>query len=113
MPNRGEYDGFGLTLATKWSAVSNEVLNVAFDFRCGEQNAGGDGTWRYYIGHGSGSSAAIELHFNGKEFFTRSGATHDLVSQLQPGEWHQVQVTLNLKEKTYTGTLATPAAKRT
>lgn len=108
MPNRGEYDGLGLTLAHKWSATSNDVLYVAFDFRCGDQKAGGDGSWRYYIGHGSGSSAAVELHFNGSDFFTRSGVTHDPVAKLRPGEWHQVQLTLNLKEKAYTGILATP-----
>ncbi len=109
MPNRGEYDGFGLTFATQWSAASNDVLYVAFDFRCGNQDAGGDGSWRYYIGHGTGSSAAVELHFNGGEFFVRSGATHDPVAPLRSGEWHQVQLMLNLKAKSYTGTLATPA----
>ncbi len=109
MPNRGEYDGFGLTFAKKWSAASNEVLYVAFDFRCGNQEAGGEGSWRYYIGHGSGSSAAVELHFNGSEFFARSGATHDPVAKLKAGEWNQVQLRLDLKAKSYTGNLATPA----
>jgi len=109
MPNRGEYDGFGLTFAKQWSAASNDVLYVAFDFRCGNQEAGGEGSWRYYIGHGSGSSAAVELHFNGSDFFARSGATHDPVAKLRSGEWNQVQLRLDLKAKSYTGNLATPA----
>ncbi|MEO6183784.1 MAG: DUF1553 domain-containing protein, partial [Verrucomicrobiota bacterium] len=108
MPNRSDYDGLGLTLITPFSATRTNVMFVAFDFRCGKQDAGGDGSWRYYIGHGSGSTA-VELQFNGSEFFTRSGTTYDAVAQLRPGEWHQVQLKLNLKEKTYTGSLSTPA----
>ncbi len=110
MPNRGEYDGLGLTFASKWTAASNDVMHLAFDFRCGDQAAGGQGSWRFYIGHGSGSSAAVELHFNGSEFFARSGATHDPVASLRTGEWHQVQLRLDLKAKTYTGTLVHPEA---
>jgi hypothetical protein len=107
MPNRGQYDGLGLTLATPWTAARAEVLHVAFDFRCGAQSEGGEGSWRYYIGHGSGTSAAVELHFNGREFFTRSDATYDVVAVVEPGRWHQVQLILNLKEKSYFGSLAT------
>ncbi|MDB6036051.1 MAG: Protein of unknown function (DUF1553)/Protein of unknown function (DUF1549)/Planctomycete [Verrucomicrobiales bacterium] len=108
MPNRGGYDGLGLTLPNPWSAARTDVLFVAFDFRCGNQDAGGDGSWRYYLGHGGGGLAAVELNFNGSEFFTRSGATYDSVARLRTGEWHQVQLTLNLTDKTYTGTLSTP-----
>src|SRR5207249_3830577 len=72
LPNRGEYDGFGLTLAAAWTAASNEILHAAFDLRCGKQDAGGDGSWRFYIGHGGGSSAAVELYFTASELFCRS-----------------------------------------
>src|SRR6185503_9328328 len=103
------YDGLGLTLAAPWLAARTEVLFVAFDFRCGQHDAGDDGSWRFYLGHGGGGSTAVELQFNGTEFFTRSGTTYDVVARLRTGEWHQVQLKLNLKEKTYTGTVATPA----
>jgi hypothetical protein len=106
MPNRGEYDGLGLTLATPWTATRSRMLYVAFDFRCGRQDSGGEGAWRYYVGHGGGSSAAVELHFNGREFFTRSGVTFDSVAHLQTGAWHQVQMALDLTDKTYTGVIA-------
>ncbi len=109
MPSRSEYDGFGLTFAVPFLAARTNLLFVSFDFRCDKPEAGAEGSWRFYIGHGSGSSTAVELQFNGSEFFTHSGATYDAVARLRPGEWHQVQLTLNLKEKTYTGNLATPA----
>ncbi len=108
MPNRGEYDGFGQTLSNV-QPDSESRLFVSFDFRCAA--AGGDGSWRYYIGHGPGVSAAVELFFNGKEFFRRSADAREPVCPLTLGEWYQVQLTLNLKARTYTGVLASPRGK--
>ncbi|MFO0999417.1 MAG: PSD1 and planctomycete cytochrome C domain-containing protein [Planctomycetaceae bacterium] len=106
MPNRGEYDGFGLTLPVMWKSDETERLHACFDFNCAEVAAGGDGSWRYYVGHGPGNSAAIELFMNGSHFFRRSGDTRDAVCSLTVGQWYQVQVTLNLKTRTYEGTIA-------
>jgi hypothetical protein len=110
MPNRGEYDGFGLTLPTAYRlsenpADSTELLHAAFDFRCADITAGGDGSWRFYLGHGPGNSAAIELFFNGRTFFRRSGDTREAVCDINPGDWYQVQITLNLKSRTFTGSI--------
>ena len=106
MPNRGEYDGFGQTLANVKPDQDGHLF-VSFDFRCAGQEAGGNGSWRYYIGHGPGNSAAVELFFNGSEFFRRSADAKEPVSPLQIGQWYQVQLTLDLNAKTYTGVLAT------
>ncbi len=105
LPNRGEYDGFGLTLASVKPDPDGRLF-VGFDFRCASREAGGNGSWRYYLGHGPGSSAAIELFFNGSEFFRRSADAKEAVCPLVIGEWYQVQLTLDLKAKTYTGVLA-------
>jgi mono/diheme cytochrome c family protein len=107
MPNRGEYDGFGLTLSNVKPAADSRLF-VAFDFRCASKDAGGDGSWRYYLGHGPGHSAAVELFFNAKEFFRRSGDAREVVGPLAVGQWYQVELTLDLKAKTYAGTLASP-----
>jgi hypothetical protein len=109
MPNRSEYDGVGLTLPSPWTPARTDILRVAFDFRTGSEDAGGEGSWRYYLGDDGDSSAAVEFHFTGNELFGRSGDSFDSVARLRPGEWHQVQLTLNLKEKTYSGTVATLA----
>ena len=105
MPNRGEYDGFGRTVT---NAKPNDEgrLYSSFDFRCASKDAGGNGSWRYYLGHGPGNSAAVELFFNGSEFFRRSADAREAVCPLVVGEWYQVQLTLDLKAKTYTGLLA-------
>ncbi len=108
MPNRGDYDGFGLTLS---KLEASDHLFVSFDFRCASKEAGGNGSWRYYLGHGPGSSAAVELFFNGDAFFRRSDHATDTVGPLVIGQWYQVQLTLDLKTKTYTGVLASRDGK--
>jgi hypothetical protein len=110
MPNRAEYDGFGLTL-TNVKPDKEGRLFVSFDFRCASRKAGGDGSWRFYLGHGPGHSAALELYFNGGEFFRRSADEKDSVCPLAIDKWHQVQLTLDLKAKTYTGVLAARTGK--
>ena len=110
MPNRGEYDGFGQTVANL-KPDKDGVLFVGFDFRCADATAGGDGSWRFYLGHGPGSSAAIELFFNGSEFLRRSADARDAVSPIQIGEWYQVQVRLDTKAKTYTGVIASKSSR--
>jgi len=107
LPNSGAYNGFGQTLTNRWQADKTERLFVSFDFRVADVAAGGDGSWRFYAGHGPGSSPAVELFFNGREFFRRSGEARDPVRSLKAGEWHQVQLALDLKARRYTGVLAT------
>ena len=110
MPNRAEYDGFGRTVANVKPNANGELF-VAFDFRCANADAGGEGSWRYYIGHGPGPSAALELFFNGRHFFRRSADSRDVIAPLVIGEWYQVQVTLNLTTKTYQGQLKSATTK--
>lgn len=105
MPNRGEYDGFGLVLPGVKPDTENRLF-VSFDFRCANKDAGGSGSWRYYLGHGPGNSAAVELFFNGSEFFRRSGDAREAVATLAIGQWYQVQLKLDLAAKTYRGVLA-------
>lgn len=104
LPNRGEYDGFGLTLPSARPDAEGR-LYLSFDFRCASQDAGGQGSWRYYVGQGPGNSAAIELFFNATEFFRRSGDARESVARLTLGDWYQVQLTLDLKARSYTGWL--------
>lgn len=110
MPNRGDYDGFGLTLSSV-KPDNDQHLFVGFDFRCPGSDAGGNGSWRYYLGHGPGNSAAIELFFNGKEFFRRSADAKEAVCPIKIGEWYQVQLNLDLKARTYVGQLLSPGSK--
>ncbi|MBM4005780.1 MAG: DUF1553 domain-containing protein [Planctomycetes bacterium] len=102
MPNRSEYDGFGLTIPSRELATSPK-LYVSFEFRCADQSAGGEGSWRYYLGQGAGSSAAVELYFNGGHFFQRGADARLPVCELALGQWHQVQLEIDLSDRRYTG----------
>ena len=110
MPNRSEYDGLGMSLTTPKTDDQGR-LHIAFDFRCASTAAGGGGSWRYYIGHGPGNSAAVELYFNGTSFFQRSGDAREAVAPIQVGQWYQVQIILNTREKTYTGSISSASSK--
>ena len=112
LPNSGGYNGFGQTLTNSWNIEKTKNLFASFDFRCVNNDAGGDGSWRFYLGHGAGSSAAVELGFNGKEFFRRSADAREAVCPLRIGQWYQVQLALNLKDKSYTGVIATLGSPR-
>ena len=106
LPNRAEYDGFGLTFPPI-SPNADGRLHVAFDFRLGNRDRGGDGSWRYYLGHGAGTSAAVELFFNGNHFFARGGQTTEPVAPLDPQRWYQVQLVVEVGKRTYEGLLLT------
>ena len=111
MPNRAQYDGFGLTL-TDIMPDKNGQLHIAYDFRCGDAALGGGGSWRYYIGQGPGNSAAIELFFNSNTFFGRSGDSRETIAPLIVGEWYQVRLILDMKGRKYTGVLQSAKSRK-
>ena len=104
MPNRAEYDGFGMQL-DRLQPDSEGIISAYFEFSCTGQEQGGQGSWRYYLGHGPGNSAAIELFFNGSQFYRRSGDARESIAELQIGRWNQVLLELDTKNRTYRGWL--------
>lgn len=104
MPNRAEYDGFGMQLE-KIQPDSDGLIVSYFEFCCVDQSRGGEGSWRYYLGHGPGNSAAIELFFNGSKFFRRAADARDPIAELKIGSWYQVLLELNTNQKSYRGWL--------
>ncbi len=102
----GAYNGFGNNIAKPWKASSTGELHVSFDFRVATSDAAAIGTWRFHIGR-SHTSPAVELGLSAAELFGRSENARDRIATLEPGEWHQVQFVMNLKERTYRGTVAT------
>ncbi|MBI3415899.1 MAG: DUF1553 domain-containing protein [Verrucomicrobia bacterium] len=110
LPPGPAYNGFGQTLTNAWKAAKTGRLHASFDFRyTTEANAAG--SWRYYLGHGPGSSAAVELFISDGQFTQRSGDARSAVAPLRAGEWYHVQFALDLKEKNYTGWIGTPSER--
>jgi len=101
----GAYNGYGNHLTQNWTPENAPQLNLSFDFRCGA-DPDGSGTWRFHLGHSS-TAAAVQLEMNSTTLFRRSGDTHEQAALLQPGQWHQVQLNLDLKARSYTGFVST------
>ena len=110
LPAGAAYNGFGQTLTNTWKAATNGQLHASFDFRY-TLDEPAPGSWRYYLGHGAGTSPAIELFISDGHLVQRSGDIRSTVASLRSGEWYQVQLTLNLKDKTYAGWIGTPSEK--
>ncbi len=106
LPGGGHYNGFGQTLARKWQAGSTPRIHAAFDFRCSPEGNAVGGTWRYYLGHDPGRSAAVELFIGCTQLFQRDSGEPKVVALLRPGEWYQVRLTLDPGSKTFEGTLS-------
>jgi len=112
LPNSGVYNGFGQTLTNTWKAAKTDRMTVSFDFRIATTDAGGDGSWRFYLGHGPGNSAAVEVAMNGAHFYRRTGDSRDVVQPLTVGEWYQVQLDLNLRDRRYTGSITAASTRK-
>jgi len=106
--NTGEYRGFGQLLPVVWKPAATERLYYAADFRNTSVSAGGAGSHRFYVGHGPGNSAAVELFVNGDTLFARSGGRIEPVRQVKVGEWYHVSLVLDLRSGTYSGSAGTP-----
>ena len=116
MPGGPAYDGFGQNLSPAWKSDRTGRLHAAFDFRCGEVPGGvapdAEGTWRFYLGHGPGTSAALELFWSGSEFFRVDGGRRESLGPLQRGRWHRVRLSLDLRARRYEATLQGDGAPR-
>jgi len=87
------------------------TLHAAFDFRVGDASAGGAGSWRFYLGHGPGNSAAVELYIDGHQLFRRSAEARDPIASHRPDTWHQVQLSIDMRAKTFSGSLHSLAGR--
>jgi hypothetical protein len=106
LPGGAAYQGLGQTLTNRWQAGTTDRLRAGFDFRCRSEVGVGmaPGTWRFHLGHGSGS-AAVELGFGAETFFRRSGDSRDAVGELERGEWYRVTLEADLGARRYSGRL--------
>ncbi|MGV2332740.1 MAG UNVERIFIED_CONTAM: DUF1549 domain-containing protein [Planctomycetaceae bacterium] len=102
IPGRSEYDGFGVTIQHLPRDADGRIY-VGFDFRVQPESDQSPGSWRYYLGHGPGSSAAVELFFSGEWLFCRDGEQFRSVVELQHGRWQQLQLILDTANRRFSG----------
>jgi len=90
------------------SKTSNtaERLFFSIDFRAlPKANSSSPGSFRVYLGHGIDQAPAVELFISGNRFYARNGGRVELIRELKPGAWHHVQLEINLRERTYQGSV--------
>ena len=100
-------EGVRHTFAERLVAAAGAPLRVAFDFRTvptegGEQPAG---ACRFYVGRGVIESTAIDFSATLREFAVRDGDGWRVVTALEPGRWHHVEVTLDHATKRGQGSI--------
>jgi Protein of unknown function (DUF1553)/Protein of unknown function (DUF1549) len=103
-PSGAEERCIGQALPLRTAGLGS--LYVNFDFR---NSTGGKGSYRLFLGHGTGRSPAVEVSIAGDTLFVRNGNVTEPVRSLKTGVWYNVRLALNLGKRTYSGTVGTPS----
>ncbi len=107
MPNNAGNNAFGRPLAKKHTAKTTPKIYYNIDFKLTANSKEGGGAFRFYLGHGPGTSGAVELSASATQLFVKNGeAGYQPVADLKIGEWYNLQVTADLRARTYSGQLA-------
>ncbi len=83
------------------------LLHVSLDFRVAEQAAGTNAMHRFWIG-ARGNSPAVEVLISADGISLRAGKRTELFAALEPGQWQQVQLALDLRSRIVSGRAGTP-----
>ncbi|WZP00172.1 PSD1 and planctomycete cytochrome C domain-containing protein [Isosphaeraceae bacterium EP7] len=105
LPNNAANNAFVQTLPVNRTPATHDLVHFNVDFR---PVSSGEGTYRIYLGHGPGTSAAIEVEFNASQLILRSGDAREPIRELKEGVWYNLQVIANLDTRTYSGTVGLP-----
>ena len=107
MPNNAGNNAFGRPLAKKHTAKTTPKIYYNIDFRLTDNSKEGGGAFRFYLGHGPGASGAVELSASATQLFVRNGESgYQPVADLEIGEWYNLQVTADLRARTFSGRIA-------
>ncbi|MBL9122605.1 MAG: DUF1553 domain-containing protein, partial [Planctomycetaceae bacterium] len=98
----------GQTVSPAHTAATTPRLFLNIDFRNRATEQSAPGSYRFYLGHGPGPSAAVEFFASSTTFFVRNGAAIEAVCELEPDAWYNVQLRLDLDKRMFTGAISRP-----
>jgi hypothetical protein len=81
------------------------------DFRNVSEANPATGTSRIYVGQGPGISPAAVCHIYQSAFHVINGTALQKICDVEPGQWYNLQLTLNLKTRRFSGTLTSQNRK--
>ena len=87
------------------TASTIRFLNLNLDLRPLGGQTGDRGSYRFTIGHGAGSSPAIEVFIGSSDILSSDGDSPRSIRTLRPGTWYNVRLTLDLERRTYSGAI--------
>jgi mono/diheme cytochrome c family protein len=83
------------------------LLYVNLDFRVASPTAGSNGMHRFWIG-AQPNRAAVQVVISADAVSIRSGDTIQRIGAVQANAWHNLQLILDLQDRTVTGCVGTP-----
>ncbi len=83
------------------------ALFVNLDFRVAAPDAAAPGSHRFWIGSRA-DSPAVEVFISSQSVSLRVGENAEVISALKPGQWHNLQLTLDLESRTVSGSAGAP-----
>ena len=101
----GEHDyQLAEAVSLQRAGAKEQLLYVNFDFKTSAPDASTKGAHRFWIGAQPGSPA-IELFLSADAISTKQGSRVERLATVAPQQWHNLQLTLDLENQTFTGTL--------
>jgi mono/diheme cytochrome c family protein len=91
------------SLHPRRTAEKNRALHVNLDFR--PAAPGAKGLHRFWLGAQAGAPA-VELFISAEAVFVRAWEKMESVAALKPKTWHNLQLTLDLGNRTFGGTVS-------
>ena len=100
-------DGVRYVFAKGLRATAGKQMEFTVDFRTA-QSTEKAGSYRFYLGRGVIQSLAVEVSVSATEIAIRNGTQWEVVRTLAPGQWNTLRLTLDPRQKTYSGIVGTP-----
>jgi hypothetical protein len=91
------------------TSESGNQLQVNLDFRVATSDAGAKGVHRFSLG-AIGATPAVELLISSDAMALRVGEKNEGICSLKPDQWHNLQLTLDLRSRTFSGRVGPPGA---
>ncbi len=99
-------DGLRYVFENGLRATPDRLMHFTIDFRSAEESKE-PGAFRFYLGRGVVESLAVECSATATEFAIRNGPEWEVISQLKPGTWNTLRLTIDPTARTYSGIVGT------
>jgi len=89
------------------TATNSPIFYFNFDFRNVEAIQG-DGSYRFFLAHGALQSMAIQCSVDSHQIKITNGDRLQVVRDLQPGVWYNLQLKIDLSNRNFSGRIGHP-----